>query len=142
MIQMIRGVTSISVDGILKRMDKNSAPFDASPEQEERLIRLGMAVRVDDDAPIGFDEMPPEDDADLDDIEVDEADVVEDEIDLETLTAKELREIGAEYGLTFKANASRASMIEAIKKAEADVDYLTEDDGEPAPTFDASEAVL
>lgn len=141
MIQMKCGVTSVPVDGVLKRMDKNSGPFDAAPEQEERLIRLGMAVRVDDGAPIDFDETPPEDDADLDDIEVDEADVVEEEIDLETLTAKELREIGAEYGLTFKANASKASMIEAIKKAETDVDYLTEDDGEPAPSFDATDAV-
>ena len=137
MIQMIRGVTSIPVDGILKRMDKNSGPFDAAPEQEERLIRLGMAVRVDDGTPIGFDETPPEDDADLDEDDVDVAEVEEEEIDLETLSAKELRELGAEYGLTFKANASKASMLEAIRNASE-----TEDDGEPAPTFDASEAVL
>ena len=138
MIQMKCGVFGLPVDGIVKAMDKNSGPFEAKPEQEERLVRLGMAVYVDDGTPIGFDETPPGDDHDLDDIEKDVAEVEEEAIELESMTAKALREIGAELGLTFKANASKASMIEAIRAAEE----TAEDDGEPAPTFDAADSVL
>lgn len=136
MIQMIAGVFGLKMpDGTNKPMDKNSDPFEATPEQEARLIRLGMAVRVDHidtDTPIGFDEMPPVED---------EAEEETAEVDLEELTAKELREIGKQYGITFKANASKAVMIEAIKAAQSD-DDVAEDDGEDAPSFDASEAVL
>ena len=135
MIQMIAGVYGRKMpDGTVKAMDKNSGPFYASAEQEERLIRLGLAVRVDHvdtDMPIGFDETPPVED---------EAEVETEEVDLEELTAKELREVGMQYGITFKANASKATMIEAIKAAQGE-DAAEEDDGEPAPVFDASEAV-
>ena len=78
--------------------------------------------------------MPPEDF--VEDAE-DEADVVEEIIDLETLTVNELRELGKEYGLTFKANTKKADMIEAITEAQAQI----AEDGEDAPTFDAAEAV-
>ena len=137
MIQMIAGVYGRKMpDGAVKGMDKNSEPFEVSPEQEERLIRLGLAVHVDHvdtDTPIGFDEMPPVDDEDA------EAETAE--VELKELTAKELREIGKQYGITFKANASKAVMIEAIEAAQSD-DDVAEDDGEDAPVFDASEAVL
>ena len=138
MIQMIAGVFGLKMpDGTNKPMDKNSDPFEVTPEQEARLIRLGMAVRVDHvdtEMPIGFDEMPPVDD------EV-ETEVETAEVGLEELTDKELREIGKQYGITFKANASKAAMIEAIEAAQSE-DDVAEDDGEPAPVFDASEAVL
>ena len=67
--------------------------------------------------------------------QVADADVerAEAEKSIEDMTAKELRQLGAEYGLTFKGNASKSDMIEAIK-AEWPVD-------EDAPTFDAAEAV-
>lgn len=136
MIQMIAGVYGRKMpDGTVKAMDKNSGPFNASAEQEERLIRLGLAVRVDEvdsGAPIGFDETPPADD---------ETEVEVEEVELEELSAKELREIGKQYGITFKANASKTTMIEAIKAAQSE-DDAAEDDGEDAPTFDAVEAVL
>ena len=139
MIQIIAGVYGRKMpDGTVKGMDKNSNPFEAAPETEERLIRQGIAVRVDPvdtDKPIGFDETPPEDDGED---EIDEAEIVE--VDLEELTAKELREVGKQYGLTFKANASKAVMIEEIKAAQV-ADETAEDDGEDAPAFDASEAV-
>ena len=137
MIQMIAGVYGRKMpDGTVKAMDKHSGPFDASVEQEERLIRLGLAVRVDHvdtDMPIGFDETPPVED---------ETEAETAEVELEELTAKELREIGKQYGITFKANASKATMIEAIKAAAQSEDDVAEDDGEDAPTFDAVEAVL
>ena len=49
---------------------------------------------------------------------------------LEEMTKDELRELGAQYGLTFSANAKKSEMIEAIS---AEV--------EDAPTFDAAEVV-
>lgn len=134
-------------------------PFSLSSAEEARLVKMGVAAYVDkpiepseqDDpnmdpvgdlagdsvdngAPIGFDEMPPEDF--VEDAE-DEAEVVEEPIDLETLTVNVLRELGEEYGLTFKANAKKAYMIKAITEAQAQI----AEDGEDAPTFDAAEAV-
>lgn len=148
MVKMLRGVFGLPIDGIVKAMDKNSGPFKASAEQEARLVRLGLAVYVDehaaevenedmeDNAPIGFDETPPDDF--VDDTAEDAAEVEEEIVDLATLSAKELRELGKEYGLSFKANASKVSMIEAIMAAQAELDESAED----APAFDAAEAVL
>jgi hypothetical protein len=147
MIKMVRGVFGLSIDGIVKAMDKNSGAFVAGAEQEERLIRLGLAVRVEDnnepapvedevdtDSPIGFDEMPPED------AEIDETEAVEEIVDLDSLSAKELREIGKQYGLTFKVGTTRVDMIAAITNAQTEA--VEDEDGEPAPVFDATEAVL
>ena len=143
MIKMIRGVFGLPIDGIVKAMDKNSGPFNAGAEQEERLINLGLAERVGDvpdmppaedeivdtDAPIGFDEMPPDD-----------GEIVEEIIDLKTLSVKELREIGKQYGLTFKVGMTKDEMVEAITAAQSEI--VEDEDGEPAPVFDAAEAVL
>lgn len=160
MIEMIAGVFGLHVkkEGQRTRvvgMGPGDGPFSADPEQEARLVKLGLARYVsepeqedeaedeaqaetdaeDDSAPIGFDEMPPED-FNEDSAEDDAEDEAEDEpIDLSELSAKELRELGREYGLSFKANASKASMIEAIGEAQA-AEALS------APEFDASEAVL
>ncbi len=154
MIKMIVGVYGLRVvsgkdaDGNpkyrVKGMGPNDGPFSVDAAEEARLVNLGIAEYVASapvveeqnaseysDAPIGFDETPPEDDGE---------DAV-DEVELEELTAKELREVGMQYGLTFKANASKATMIEAIKAAQSEDDFA-EDDGEDAPSFDASEAVL
>ena len=143
MIEIISGVYG-GKNGIKRPGDK---PFRLSPEEEARLVSRKVACYVPDPAaeveeevvdtaPIGFDETPPDDF--VDDITEDEAEVEEEPIDLATLSAKELREIGKEYGLSFKANASKVSMIEAITAAQAELDEPAED----APTFDASEAVL
>ena len=146
MIKMIRGVFGLPVNGIVKAMDKNSGAFNAGAEQEERLIRLGLAVKVetegDDslpapeavetDTPIGMDETPPED--------FDEAEAVEEIVDLNTLNVKKLREIGKQYGLTFKVGVTKDEIVAAIEKAQAEA--VEVEDGEPAPVFDAAEAVL
>lgn len=123
-------------------------PFSLPPAEEARLVKMGVAVYVNtpdmapnkepivedqtDSAPIGFDETPPEG------IDVDEAEIVEELVDLATLTVKELRELGKEYGLTFKANDKKETMIEAITEAQNQI----AEGGEDAPTFDAAEAVL
>ena len=144
MIKMIRGVFGLPVNGIVKAMDKNSGAFEAGAEQEARLIRLGLAIKVEDreptntieeavdtNTPIGMDETPPED--------FDEAEAVEEIVDLKTLSAKELREIGKQYGLTFKVGMTKDDMAAAIEKAQAEA--VEVEDGEPAPVFDAAEAV-
>lgn len=146
MIEIICGVYG-GKDGMKRPGDK---PFSLSPAEEARLVARKVARYVEqpkqvdaeaeaeadaeltdyeaDGAPIGFDETPPED--------FDEADAVEEIVDLKSLTAKELRKIGKEYGLTFKANDKKETMIEAIVAAQAELA-----DGEDAPVFDAAEAV-
>lgn len=166
MIKMKAGVFGLTVNGITKPMDKNSGPFRANAEQEARLVALGMAEYVPDPEalmeqdtskdnddtntgdidPVGFDETPPEDDG--------EPELPEDVIPIPEYsaenTAAELREIGKLCGLTFKSGMTKAEMVAALDAhIEANMvdgveitDDDAEDDGEPAPTFDASEAVL
>lgn len=145
MIEMISGVYG-GKNGMKRPGD---GAFSLSPAEEARLVNRGVArytnkiivdavttstdETADDElveaiAPIGFDDAPDSD---------------EYPVDLETLTAKELRELGAEYGLTFKGNASRAHMIEAI--TEAQTALAAEDDTsecDDTPDFDPAEAVV
>lgn len=55
------------------------------------------------------------------------------------MTGKELREIGAEYGLTFKQGISKAEMVEQMDALFASL--APAEDTADAPTFDAAEAV-
>lgn len=154
MIKMISGVYGMPVkhtDGriTVERVGPEYGPFSLSPEQEKRLVDRGVAAYVQEPTPepaqvtsepetgaevyeesqdpIGFDEVP-------------EPDAVADEIaSLERLNAKALREMCVKYGISVKGNASKAAMIEAIS---AVLSAEPEDDDEPAPDFDASEAVL
>lgn len=135
MIRMLHGVFGLPVNGIIKAMDKNSGPFEASKEQEERLIKLGLAVRVTneetpaddgkaDGAPIGFDETPPQYNADM--------------------RADELRAIGKLFGLTFKVGMRKDEMVAELDKLFAGgANDADTDDGkvDGAPTFDPTEAV-
>lgn len=144
MIKIVRGVYGfMDKDGIVRPKTEADAPFALLPEQEERLVNLGVAEYVgvvvdeqetaeieqeeivDEQDPIGFDETPPE------------------IIPLSELSVKELREIGKEYGLTFKVGTSKPDMVKAIEAAQAaEAIEAEDDDGEMAPVFDASEAVL
>ena len=152
MIKMISGVYGMPILNekgetvSVKRVGPEYGSFSLSAKEEARLVSRGVAAYVEPDVvfeqteavetvedvsdigPIGFEDVPEEE-------EEAEAEL----IPLEELSAKELRAIGAEYGLSFKANASKAYMIDAIAAAQA---LEAEDDGEEAPTFDASEAVL
>lgn len=145
MIKMISGVYG-GLDGLKRPSD---GAFSLPPEEEARLVNRGVAVYTNevviepvtadgnDDAdgtftndiegdPIGFDETPPDDIEDV-------------EIDLTTLSAKELRDLGAEYGLNFKANTTKATMIDQILAKQEEMD--AEETGE-SPRFDPSEAVV
>lgn len=145
MIKIVRGVYGfMDGNGIVHPKTADDEPFELLPEQEARLVKLGVAQYVetvkdeqeheqsdpeqveteDEQDPIGFDETPVDEPA------------------LSELSVKELREIGKGYGLSFKVGTSKADMVKAIEAAEAEMDAEGEDDGEPAPAFDASEAVL
>ena len=144
MIQMKAGTFGLPVNGIVKAMTKDSGPFEASKEQEARLVKLGLAVYVDE-APEQGDKMP----------ELPDGVIGIPEYSIEN-TANELREIGKLCGLTFKAGTTKAEMVEALDahiaantvdgveipdEDASDEAEATEDDGEGAPTFDASQAV-
>lgn len=148
MIEMIAGVFGLPIKDKsgrtirIKGMGPGDGPFSVAPEREAELVKKGIARYVEvgaadpddtdipNDAPTGFDETPPEDGAE------DEAEVVEEFVDLKSLSAKELREMGKEYGLTFKATDKKATMIDAIVAAQMELAG-----SEDAPSFDAAEAV-
>lgn len=150
MIQIIRGVyghyiTDHNGKNRVVARDKHSDPFELTPEQEARLVSQGVAryVGMVDDvtAIIGFDEQPPEIP------ELPEGVVGIPEYS-EDMTVKELRYIGKLCGLTFKVGMTKKEMVDALD-AEIEgnmVDYDEvvngEADGEDAPSFDATEAVL
>lgn len=148
MIKIVRGVYGfLDKNGIVRPKTEADEPFELLPEQEARLVKLGVAQYVenvkdeqeqeesapdeteeveteDEQDPIGFDETPAE------------------ELLLSEMSVPELRKVGKGYGLTFKVGTSKAEMVKAIEAAEAEVHTEAEDDdGEPAPVFDASEAV-
>ena len=128
MIQIIKGTYGHVAGDIVRPKTSKDGPFELTKEQEARLVREGVAVYVDaPDAPIGFDEQPE------DDIARAEADPA-----LDGMTAKELRELGKQYGLTFKVGMTKTEMIEAIK---AEWTQDDEGDGEEPPAFDPTEAV-
>lgn len=135
MIQMKAGTFGLPVDGVVKPMTKDSGPFKASAEQEDRLVKMGLAEYVTDGTPIGFDETP--EDEPIEGAPEEDEPILK---PLEDLTIGELRALGKEHGLTFKVGTTKAKMVEAITAAQA---TIVDEEGteEDAPTFDASEAV-
>ena len=141
MIQIIRGVYGHYIDGHVVPRDKNSGPFALAPEQEKRLVRIGVAKYVDN----------PVDDA--------KPDVAEELLGLPngvdaipeynaSMKADELRKIAKLMGLTFPVGTTKAEMVaqmdafldEHMDESEDDADMPPEDI-EDVPTFDAAEAV-
>ena len=141
-------------------------PFSLSSAEEARLVKMGVAAYVDkpieppeqDDpnmdpvgdlagdsvdngAPIGFDEMPPED-FDEDEMPDGVIGIPEYSVDMKV---SELREIGNLCGLTFKVGMSKQEMVDAldahIEANMVDDEEIIDTDPEDAPTFDAAEAV-
>ena len=139
MIKIVRGVYGFrDSDGIVRPKTAADDPFELLPAQEERLVNLGVAEYVDSVKSAEPREIEGEKNVE------EQADPGADEAPREghaysELSVKELREIGKEYGLTFKVGTSKAEMVKAIEDAEAA--WNAEDDGDPAPAFDASEAV-
>lgn len=122
MIKIIAGVYGHYTGGRVVPKDATAAPFELTPEQEARLVSKGIAKYVD--APVNAPEEETEETA---------------EKALEDMTKKELEEVAAEYGLTFKNNATKADMLAAIKEAQEVPD--AEDDLD-APDLDPAAAVV
>lgn len=143
MIKMIRGVFGLPVNGIVKAMDKNSPPFEASAEQEKRLVERGFAEYVDGvdtSAPIGFDETPPEEFEELPELPEGVTAIPEYSEDMKQ---SELRKIGEMCGLTFKVGMTKKEMVAALD-AHIEANMVEGDEFEEedeSPEFDASEAV-
>lgn len=128
MIQIIKGVYGYVDEktGCVHPKTAKDKPFKTDPEKEARLVRLGVAVYVEGQPSASAEDTP----------ETDEAEAVEPSASLEDMTANELRELGREYGLTFKGGTKKVEMVEAIKTAQAEA---TEE--EAMPSFDAVDAV-
>ena len=151
MIKIICGVYG-GADGMKRPGDK---PFSLSPAEEARLVARKVAAYVNEptteapqdeyipeDAPIGFDETPPDDFDELPDGVIG---IPEYSVDMKPA---ELREIGKLCGLTFKVGMSKQEMVDALDKhieenMVDDEEFIDADtvDPEDAPTFDAAEAV-
>lgn len=166
MIKMIAGTYGLPVKQPNGKthvvgMGPNSGHFSIDPAREAELVAKHLAVYVnqpapvvdeeqpeDTGAPIGFDEMPPEE-GDADELPEGVTGIPEYNVEMK---ATQLREIGAMCGLTFPVGMKKADMVAALDKyiEEHTVEGVEIDangeiavyDEEPAPTFDASEAVL
>lgn len=138
MIQIIRGVYGHYTGGHVVPKDKHSKPFALTPEQEKRLVRIGVAKYVDN--PV--DDTKP-------DIADDLPDGIESIPEYSTdMKVDELRGIAKLMGLTFPIGTTKAEMVaqmdafldEHMEASEDDADMPPEDI-EDAPAFDAAEAV-
>jgi len=105
-------------------------PFALTPAQEKRLVDLGVAEYV---GPV-----------DTMDIPANAEEIPEYDIDMKV---DKLREIAKQMGLTFPVGTTKAEMVEAMDKFQAenaengvDADDI-EDDGEEPPAYDPTEAV-
>lgn len=138
MIRIIHGVYGyLDKDGIVRPKTEADAPFALLPEQEARLVRLGVAEYVHNVKPASV--LEAETVEAVENPSASSEDAPTDNISLADLSVKELREIGKEYGISFKVGMSKADMVKAIEAAETVMDL--EEADEPAPVFDASEAV-
>lgn len=121
MIQIIKGTYGyLDSNGVVRPKTAADAPFDLTPEQEARLVNLGVAVYVDapETLPEGVKGIP-EYSADM--------------------KASELREIAEMMGLTFKAGTSKREMIDAMDAFLAE--NMEDTDADDLPDIAPAEAV-
>lgn len=127
MIKMIAGVyglTAKRADGstYIKGVGAKDGAFSTDPEKEADLVRMGVAQYVRSS---------------------------EKKLDLNEMSAKDLRALGYKYDLRFRFGVTKVEMIEAIAakmssgSADNDVHFTDEaiDDDDELPTFNATEAV-
>ncbi len=142
MIRIIKGVYGHVPNpkaGIVVPKTSKDEPFSLSPEQEKRLVSIGVAEYVNAPAAPAIPE--PEDVDSTPEAEIPAGEAGNDGPTLNEMSAKELREYGKELGLTFRVGMTKAEMREAIEAAEAAAEAEAED-GEVPPAFDAAEAVM
>lgn len=138
MIKIISGVYGyLDKNGCVKPKTEKDGPFSLTKEQEARLVGLGVAKYVE----------TPEDHGQENSVETGHLDPEQ----LGELTNAKLKEMADAMGIDTKKLTTKAKLIEAITAAnvipgpaedgEEETEGDAEDDGEQAPTFDATEAV-
>lgn len=143
MIKIVKGVYGyVDKHGFVRPKDCNSEPFNTSPEQEARLVKLGVAEYVDEPAKVPA----VGESAQVHIPKNDEAVAHLDPDQLKELTNAELKKMAEEMGIDTAKLKTKAQLIEAITAVDVapgpDEDGEgVEDDGEVPPTFDAAEAV-
>ena len=100
-------------------------PITVDDELAERLVEQGVAEYTAAPSPGTEEPFTPDTEDETED------EPTEDGVDIEGMSAKELRELAKQYGLAFSANVSKPEIIEAIYAAMS----------QAAPAFDATEAV-
>lgn len=131
MIKIVKGVYGhMTESGIVRPKTSADEPFALTPAQEKRLVDLGVAEYV---GPVDMADIPTD---------------VEEAPEYDTsMKVDKLREIAKQMGLTFPVGTTKAEMVEAMDKFQAenaengvDADDI-EDDGEEPPAYDPAEAV-
>lgn len=142
MIRIIKGVYGHVPNpktGIVVPKTSKDGPFSLSPEQEKRLVSIGVAEYVDAPATAAIPEPKDVGGAPKAEVEISASKPEDDGPTLDEMSAKELREYGKELGLTFRVGMTKAEMREAIVAAK---DAAEPEDDEAPPVFDAAEAVM
>lgn len=133
MIKIVKGIYGFWNGCMVVPKTANDKPFSETPEQEERLVSLGVAEYVD---------VPPSTITETETVE----EMDELPVNLKDMTVKELKVFAEPYGVKYKVGTSKEEFIEAIKQAmdELPAPELAIDEGneEKPPAFDATEAVL
>lgn len=125
MIKIIAGVYGHKEGVSIKPKTANDAPFSLPPEQEERLVKRGVAVYVDAEP-----NAEPDNWIDIPEYHID-------------MKAEELRAIAKKLGISFKGGTSKGEMVKAINRfLEEHTDHEAPLDEEvQPPAYDPSEAV-
>lgn len=143
MIKIVKGVYGyVDKHGFVRPKDCNSEPFETSPEQEARLVKLGVAEYVDEPEKAE----PVNEPAQVQSPEIGEEAAHLDPDQLKELTNAELKAMAKDMDIDTAKLKTKAQLIEAITAVDVvpgpdeDSEDL-EDDGEQPPEFDAAEAV-
>lgn len=143
MIKIVKGVYGyVDKHGFVRPKDCNSKPFETSPEQEARLVKLGVAEYVDEPEKAE----PVNEPAQVQSPEIGEEAAHLDPDQLKELTNAELKAMAEDMDIDTAKLKTKAQLIEAITAVDVvpgpdeDSEDL-EDDGEQPPEFDAAEAV-
>ena len=143
MIKIVKGVYGyVDKHGFVRPKDCNSKPFETSPEQEARLVKLGVAEYVDKPVNVPAVNEPAQAQSSKNDEETARLDPEQ----LKELTNAELKTMAEDMGIDTAKLKTKAQLIKAITAVDVvpgpDEDSEgMEDDGEAPPAFDAAEAV-
>lgn len=143
MIKIIQGVYGyVDKHGFVRPKDCNSEPFETSPEQEARLVKLGVAEYVGEPEKAE----PVNEPAQAQISEIGEEAAHLDPEQLKELTNAELKAMAEDMDIDTAKLKTKAQLIESITAVDVvpgpdEGSEGVEDDGEAPPTFDAAEAV-